>query len=159
MSVAMMGSGGGGGSKSAFFELRSAIENDLSSKLNTFEKTVWNKQDSTTDGSLSFKFTDNTGVVKNTGTGNKYIYARCYQAGANSGRIRFTTGFDSASDSNDCIDIFDVGIEKTYNNSNTSTTKLWEAIFRVSPGATVTILFEGGQYTSYSMSFKWIKDS
>lgn len=147
----------GGKRSAALSALRHAIENGAGS-LNSFEKTAWNESRKLTDGDLSFSFSSNTGTVTNNGTKDKYIYARFYQAGANSGRIRFSTGFNSASDSTDAINAFGVEVEKTYSNTTTSTTRLWEAIFKVSPGATVTVLFEGGNYTSYSIGFKWIKE-
>lgn len=147
----------GGKRSAALSSLRHAIENGTGS-LNSFEKTSWNESRTMTDGDLSFSFSPNTGTVTNNGTKDTYIYARFYQAGANSGRIRFSTGFDSASNSTDAINAFGVDVEKTYSNATTSTTRLWEAIFKVSPGATVTVLFEGNNYTSYSIGFKWIKE-
>ena len=147
----------GGKRSAAFSALRHAIENGTGS-LNSFEKTSWNESRTLTDGDLSFSFSNNTGAVTNNGTEDKYIYARSYQAGANSGRIRFLTGFDSASDSTTAINTFGVDVEKTYSNTATSTTRLWETIFKLSPGATVTVLFEGLNYTSYSIGFKWIKE-
>ena len=143
----------------AFSALRAAIENDDSTNLNTYSKTVWNQNGTETDGKLYFTFSPNTGTVKNNGTEDAYVYLKLYQKGSYSGRIRLSSNFDTDTYTQAQMDAYSIGVSKTYKNNTTSTERLWEVILKVSPGAQISVLFEGKDYSSYLIEFKWLKQS
>lgn len=147
------------GATSGFYALRNAIDYEDNSNLNSFESTVWNYKGSKTDGTLSFQFTDNTGVVTNTGATSAYVYIKFYQKGDNSGRIKVESVFDSASYSHNNLSTFYVRAAKTYTNNYNSNERTWEVILEISPAIKVTVLFEGHNYNSYLKQFKWIKQT
>lgn len=149
----------GGKINIAFSALSAAIESDDSANLNTYRKTVWNQNGTKTDGELYFTFSPNTGTVKNNGTEATYVYLKLYQKGSNSGRIRLSSNFDTATYTQAQMDAYSIEVSKTYKNNNTSKERWWEVILKVSPGAQISVLFEGSDYSSYLMEFKWLKQS